>query len=374
MDNCIISWAEIDLRAIRNNIAEIRRLVSPSTKLMAVVKSNAYGNGMLEIAEVCQQEGVSYLGVATPDEAVTLREAGINANILLLGYMPVECAATMVENDIEVTVFSLDTAEVLSQAAARLNHTARLHIKIDTGMGRIGFTPNDSSLESIKVISRMPGIVLQGILSHLATADHDDKSFAKQQVEIFKSYISQLAEAGIDFPIKHIANSAAIIDMPESHFDMVRSGIITYGLYPSAHVNQDKLKLIPAMRLKSTISYLKTISAGQSVSYGRTFISQQEIKVATVAIGYADGYNRLLSNRGWACVKGKRVPLIGAVCMDQCMFDVSAIEDVRVGDEIIMFGRPEDGVTADDLANAIGTINYEIICAPSSRVDRIYLK
>ncbi len=373
MDNCLISWAEIDLRAIRSNIAGIKRLISPQTRLMAVVKANAYGHGMVEVAKVCLQEGASYLGVATPNEAVLLREAGINAQVLLLGYMPEEWAETLVQNRIEVTVFNLDTAQALAQAASSCDGEARLHLKIDTGMGRIGFKPDSSSLDLIWEISRLPGIVLQGIYSHLATADHADKSFARQQVEIFKRFISKLEESGVSIPLKHLANSAAIMDMPEAHFDMVRSGITTYGLYPSAQVDKERLELIPAMSLKSRISYLKTIPQGQSVSYGRTYISEHETRVATVSIGYADGYSRLLSNRGWATIRGMKVPLIGTVCMDQCMFDVSGIENVQVGDEIILFGRPEDGVTADDLANTIGTINYEIVCAPSARVNRIYL-
>ncbi|MDD3363984.1 MAG: alanine racemase [Syntrophomonas sp.] len=373
MDNCIISWAEIDLRAIRSNITEIKRLISPQTRLMAVVKANAYGHGMVEVAKACLQEGASYLGVATPNEAVALREAGINAQVLILGYMPEECAETLVQNRIEVTVFNLETAQVLSQAASNCGGEARLHLKIDTGMGRLGFKPDSSSLELIWEISRLPGIVLQGIFSHLATADHADKSFAMQQLEIFKSFIYKLEESGVSIPLKHIANSAAIMEMPEAHFDMVRSGITTYGLYPSSQVDKGKLDLTPAMRLKSRISYVKTIPQGQSVSYGRTYISGHETRVATVSIGYADGYSRLLSNRGWATIRGRKVPLIGTVCMDQCMFDVSGIENVQVGDEIILFGRPEDGVTADDLADTIGTINYEIVCAPSSRVNRIYL-
>jgi len=373
MDKSIISWAEIDLRAIRSNIIAIKHLISPQTRLMAVVKANAYGHGMVEVARACLQEGVSYLGVATPNEAVALREAGINVQILVLGYIPEECAELMVENRIEATVFNLDTAQALSQVASSSGGEARLHLKIDTGMGRLGFKPDSSSLELIREISRLPGIVLQGIFSHLATADHADKSFAKQQVEVFKRFVSKLEEFGVSIPLKHLANSAAIMDMPEAHFDMVRSGITIYGLYPSSQVDKAKLDLTPAMRLKSRISYVKTISAGQSVSYGRTYISEQEIRVATVSIGYADGYSRLLSNRGWATIGGRKVPLIGTVCMDQCMFDVSGVENVQVGDEIILFGRPEDGVTADDLADTIGTNNYEIVCAPSSRVDRIYI-
>jgi len=374
MDNTLISWAEIDLRAIRSNLAGIKRLLAPKTRLMAAVKANAYGHGIIEVAQVCLQEGVSYLAVASPQEALALREAGINAQILVLGYMPDDYAKLMAENGIEVSVFDLDTAHVLSKAAYELDGEARLHIKIDTGMGRIGFPPDSNTIDLIGQISRFPGIVLQGIFSHLATADHADKSYANQQIETFRRFVSDLEQSGVSIPLKHLANSAAIMDMPEAQFNMVRAGISIYGLYPSPQIDKSKLELIPAMSLKSRVSQVKDIPAGQSVSYGRTFISQQPIRVATVSIGYGDGYSRLLSNRAWAVIHGKKAPLIGTVCMDQCMFDVTAIENVHIGDEVILFGRPEDGISADDLAEIIGTINYEIVCAPSDRVARVFIE
>jgi alanine racemase len=375
MASTILSWAEIDLRAIRRNLAGIKSLLAPPTRLMAIVKANAYGHGMVEVARISLEEGAAYLGVANPHEALNLREEGIKAPILVLGYMPEASAAAMVENRIDVTVYERGTALALSAAATRLDGEARIHLKIDTGMGRIGLTPNDASLELIREIAGLPGVFIQGIFSHLATADHADKSFARQQYQVFKEFVDRVEAAGISIPLKHLANSAAIMEMPETHFDMVRAGIITYGLYPSDEVDKSKLELIPAMRLKSRVSMIKTIPAGQSVSYGRTYVSQRETRVATVPIGYADGYSRLLSNRAWAVIKGQRVPLIGTVCMDQCMFDVSGLDDdVQIGDEVILFGTPQDGVTADDLARILGTINYEIVCAPSSRIVRIYVE
>jgi len=373
MDNCVISWAEINLGAIRSNVAGIKRLISPKTRLMSVVKANAYGHGMLEVARICLEEGATYLGVASPREAMNLREQGITAQILVLGYTPEDCTDLMVENRIDTTVFDLNTALALSKAASNMDTEARVHLKIETGMGRIGFKPDAASLELIQEIALLPGIVIQGIFSHLATADYADKRFARQQAETFKSFVTKVEESGISIPLKHLANSAAIMEMPELHLDMVRAGIITYGLYPSDEVNRSTLELVPAMRLRSRISYVKEIPAGYSVSYGRTYICQQETKVATVPIGYGDGYHRLLSNRSWASIRGQKVPLIGTVCMDQCMFDVSGIDDVRAGDDVILFGRPEDGVTADDLADLMGTINYEIVCAPSSRISRVYI-
>ena len=353
-------------------MAGIKQLITPPARLMAIVKANAYGHGMIEVARVCLEEGAAYLGVATPAEALFLRENGITSDILAMGYVPEASAEMMVENHIDAAVFTLKTALALSKAAIRLHSEARIHLKIDTGMGRIGFDANNDSLEIIKQISCMPGIVIQGVFSHLATSDYADKTYAHQQLKIFQDYVQRIEEAGISIPIKHLANSAAIMEIPETHFDMVRAGITIYGLPPSEEVDKTKLALIPAMTLKSRISYVKTIPAGQSVSYGRTFISKQPTKVATVSIGYADGYSRLLSNRSWAVIKGCKVPLIGTVCMDQCMFDVSGIDDVEIGDECIMFGKPEDGITADDLAAIIGTINYEIVCAPHSRIVRVY--
>lgn len=367
-----MSWAEIDLGAIRSNLRAIKSLLGPETGLMAIVKANAYGHGMLEVSNVCIEEGVAYLSVANPQEALTLRENNIGTPILILGWMPQEYALPMVENHIDVTVFDRDTAQVLSQAAVDAGEPARIHLKIDTGMGRIGFDPSDNSLEVIKEISAMPGIVIQGIFSHLATADDADKTFAYQQLEVFNQFVSQVEDMGISIPWHHIANSGAIMEMPAAHLNMVRAGIILYGLYPSDEVDHSIIKLIPAMSLKSRVSFVKNIPAGQSVSYGRTYISTQETRVATVPIGYADGYNRLLSNRGWAVIRGQKVPLIGRVCMDQCMFDVSDVAEVKPGDEVILFGKPEDGVTADDLAAIIDTINYEIVCSPSMRVVRTF--
>jgi alanine racemase len=340
---------------------------------MAVVKANAYGHGMIQVARTCLEAGASYLGVATLDEALTLRENGIGAPILVLGYIPDGSAPLLVNNDIEAAVFSYHFARAVSQAAVALNRQAALHVKIDTGMNRIGLLPDQAALGLIQSIKALPGVSVRGIFTHFATADALDKSFAREQMLLYKQFLAGLERANINIPLQHIANSAAIMDIPEVPGNMARAGITTYGLYPSDEVNRDNLAIIPHLRLKSRIAYLKTVRRGHSVGYGRTYTSSRSTTIATFPIGYADGYSRLLSNRSWAMVNHQKVEQIGTICMDQCMFDVSEVKDIREGDEIILLGRPEDGVTADDLAGIIGTINYEIVCAISDRVPRVYI-
>ncbi len=371
MDNKKTAWAEIDLKAIQHNIRSIKNRAA-GAKIMAVVKANAYGHGMLEVTRVCLQEGIDFLGVSNLDEALALREAGVDVPVMVLGYIPGQYAEVAVEKNIRVTVFDWKLADALSQAAVKLDKKAYLHVKVDTGMGRIGFLPEAGSLDIISRIAALPMVCLEGIFTHFVSADAGDKSFTYRQLELFAGIVSSLERQGIFIPLKHCANSAALMEVPESLLNMVRAGIVIYGLYPSPEVKREKLDIIPAMTLKSRVSFVKTLDAGATVSYGRTYRCTRRTRVATVPIGYADGYSRLLSNRAWAVIKGKRVPLIGVVCMDQCMFDVTGIEEVTVGDEVILFGRPEDGVTADDLAEIMGTINYEIVCSVGSRIPRIY--
>lgn len=372
MDNRSTSWAEIDLGALKRNLAEIRKLLNPVTMMMTVVKANAYGHGVSQIAKTCLENGANYLAVANLKEALELRRENIKAPILVLGVVPEEQTDLLINNDIEATVVDMKSAQIYSQAA-NPDHPARLHIKLDTGMGRIGFQVNDESAEIIKRIQQLPNISLQGIFSHFATADMLDKDFSHQQLQGFNDFILCLEDLGINIPVKHMANSAAIMDMPETQFNMVRSGIIMYGLYPSEQVQKENLLLEPVMRLKTRISFIKVLPEGRSVSYCRTYFTSRDTVVATVPIGYADGYSRLLSNKAWATIRGQKVPLIGNVCMDQCMFDVTGVEGVKTGDEMILFGKPEDGITADDLAQLMGTINYEIVCAVGPRIPRVYI-
>ncbi len=371
MDNHRPTWAEIDLAAIKRNLAEIKQAAGHA-RIMAMVKANAYGHGMLEVSRICYQEKVDFFGVASLDEALTLKQEIFDIPILVLGYIPLSDAITVVAEDIRPCIFTMESAQVMSRAAVQLNRPAHLHIKLDTGMGRIGFLPDDNSLNLLQEIAALPGVKIEGIFTHLAEADIEDSSFTREQINTFKRFIKKLEERGINIPLKHCSNSAALINFPEAHFDMVRAGILLYGLFPSPQTKLGKIDVIPAMTLKSRVSYVKTLPVGHSISYNRTFYCQRDTRVATVPIGYADGYSRLLSNRTQALIKGKLVPLVGNVCMDMCMFDVSGVGEVKEGDEVILFGRPEDGVTANDLAQAIGTINYEVVSALGSRVPRIY--
>lgn len=374
MDSMRPTWAEIDLGAITHNITTIRQLAGEDTRIMAVVKADAYGHGMLKVSEVCREQGVDYLGVATMDEAMALLQAGIHLPVLVLGYTPPECALKAIENEIRVTVFDLNFAAVLSRTATAAGRPAYIHLKVDTGMSRLGFPVNDDALEDILKIADLPGLHIEGIFTHFAESDNPDPAFTQRQLHYFKDIIAQLEKRGLHIPLQHCSNSAAIIKYPEARFTMVRAGIILYGLYPSPAMKNLNLGIKPAMTLKSQVSFIKDLHPGDTVSYGRTYTCQKETRVVTVPVGYADGYSRLLSNRARAVIKGHRVDLIGVVCMDQCIFDIGQLEGIHEGDEVILFGKPEQGVTADELAEIIGTINYEILCSISARVPRTYVR
>lgn len=371
MDNRRPTWAEINLTAIQDNISSIKKLLLPKTLLMAVVKANAYGHGMVQVARAALGAGADYLGVATLDEAMALRQNQLLAPLLVLGYVPSEHFGEAVLNNIDLTIYNLESAQVLSRIASRQHKTAVMHIKIDSGMGRIGFQTNEESLDSIETISKLPSLDIKGVFTHFAVADEKDKSFTEQQFHDFTDFISKLEKRGLYIPIKHCANSAAIIDLPDMQLDMVRAGIICYGLYPSEEVIKERLPLKPALELKTQVSNVKILPTGKTISYGCTYQCPTERIVATVPIGYADGYSRLLSNRAYAVIKGKKVPQIGTICMDQCMFDVSEIENVKIGDEVILLGP---GVSAEDIGKWIGTINYEVVCMIGPRIPRFYIK
>lgn len=368
------TWAEIDLDAIAHNIRAIRKGLSPDVKMMAVIKANAYGHGMVEVAKTCAQENVDFLGVALQGEACQLRANRVDTPILILGYTPPQGALTTVLNGFRQTIFDEESAVALSKAAAEAGKKALIHVKIDTGMSRIGFQPDQNGMESVARFFEMPGLEVEGIFTHMAAADTVDRGYTESQLERFQHFLRGLEGRGLKAPIVHAANSAGILQYPDSHFQMVRAGITMYGLRPSEETDIGGLDLIPAMRLVSRVVMVKELKPQTPVSYGCTFVTERPTMVATAPVGYGDGYTRLYSNRVWATIRGKKAPLIGRVCMDQCLFDVTDIDGVQVGDEVTLFGRPEDGVTADDLAAAIGTINYEVVCLINSRVPRLYLQ
>jgi alanine racemase len=379
-------WAEIDLKAIAHNVAELRRITQPESRLMAVVKANGYGHGAIEVARCALQNGAAALGVARIEEGIRIREAGIRAPILIFGYTLPQQAADLLEYDLNPCVYTAASARELSGAAATLGKKIRVHLKVDTGMGRLGqlpqnFCPEDTTtinadaLEETLTIGGLEGLELEGICTHFATADSSDKSYAEKQLHLFKNYLKHLRQAGFNPPVRHAANSAALIDMPQSHFDMVRPGIAIYGLYPSDEVQKNRVSLKPAMALKARIIHLKKVPAGFKVSYGSTHETRKPTTIATVAVGYADGLSRLLSSRGQMLVHGQRVPIIGRVCMDLTMLDVGSVENVQIGDEAVIFGRQgNETLTVDEMAALLNTINYEIVTTITARVPRVYLK
>ncbi|MDY3928148.1 MAG: alanine racemase [Clostridia bacterium] len=368
------TWAEINLDALTENIKEIRRITNKDSMIMAVVKADAYGHGAVECAKTLLDNGADRLAVACLDEAIQLRHSGISAPILILGASFDEEIPELIEYDITPTVFSIDFAEKLSCEAKKQGKNALIHIKLDTGMTRIGYVAgvcDEDITDEIIAISKLDNIIVEGIFSHLSTSDEKDPSYTLLQFERFMKVCGIIEKKGLKIPVKHIANSAAIMMYPQMHLEMVRAGIILYGFYPSDDVDKTKLKLKKVMTLKSRITRIEEISDNRGVSYGKTYITKGKTKVATVAIGYADGYTRMLSGKAKVEVRGQIVDVIGRICMDQCMIDVTNVNNINVGDEVIIFGA--DTVTADSLAMWLGTINYEIICMISKRIPRVYI-
>jgi len=369
-------WAEVDLSAITHNIAELSRVSRPA-RLMAVVKANAYGHGAVRIARQSLAAGAQSLGVARIDEAIRLREAGLEAPILIFGYTPPALADILLDQELTTMVASLESAQALSEAAVSRGAKVRVHLKVDTGMGRLGLVagdarPEDAMAAALEIV-RLPGLVPEGIFTHFATADSADKTYAREQFERFLALLDRLRGEGVEFPVRHAANSAAIIDLPETHLDLVRAGIALYGLAPSAEVDLQRVDLRPALTLKARIVHLKQVPAGFKVSYGTTYTAPQPTVIATVPLGYADGYSRRLSSRGSMLVGSQRAPIAGRVCMDMTMLDVGGIRGVAVGDEVVAFGRQGTAsLTADEIAETTGTLNYEVVARLTARVPRRY--
>ncbi len=366
-------YAEIDLDRICENVRNIKARIG-ERKFMAIIKADGYGHGSVPIARELSRTGLAdAFGIATVDEAEVLRRCGINEQILVLGYTFPEQYESLLENNITQTIFQYKAAKQLSDVAVRLGMTARIHLKIDTGMGRIGFVPSQESLSEIKRIASLKNICIEGIFTHFARADMKDDSAVFRQKELFDDFVKQLEDAGIRIPVKHTCNSAAILEYEECFGDMVRSGIITYGLYPSDIVNRNSVKLKPALEIKSHVSYVKTINAGDTVSYASTFVAEKPTVVATVPIGYADGYPRSLQHGGRVLINGCYANIIGRICMDQFMVDATDIPDVKQGDLVTVVGSDgENEITFDELAQIVGSISYELVCGISRRVPRVY--
>lgn len=361
------AWAEVNLSAIKYNIRSIRQHVDPKVKLCVVVKANAYGHGAIEVSKCALKEGADVLAVATVDEALELRAAFLTAPILILGLIPAFAVDETVAHDITLTVADLSLAQKISDAAVRQNRTAKVHMKLETGMGRIGVSMADAA-DLAEAITQLPNVELEGLFSHFAAAGADD-AFTRRQLELFNQAIEMISARGINIPIKHIGAAAAILEMPEAHFDMLRSGIITYGLYPAGNIKHT-LKFRSVMTLKAQVLFVKRIPRGTSVGYGRDFMAERDSVIATAAIGYADGYIRAYQGF-YVEIKGRKAPIAGRVCMDQIMIDVTDIDGVKVGDEVTLWGSPT--LTIDDAADWLHTINHEIPCLVSSRVPRVYV-
>lgn len=366
------TYVEIDLGAIRHNISEERKKVGADVKIMAVIKADAYGHGDVEVAEALHDLVDAY-GVAIPEEALRLRENHVGKMILILGYSGEEWYEELIQGNISQTVYSYDMAKKLSETAIHLGKKAKIHIKIDTGMSRIGFMPVKDNIEVIRSISELPGIEIEGAFTHFARADESTIEAAREPFEKYMIFVRELENRGIQIPVKHVANSASILQFPEAYLDMVRSGITTYGMYPSEEISRNLIQLKPALQWKSKVSYVKKINPGTSVSYGGTFTAEREMMVATVPVGYADGVKRDLSGKGQVLIRGQYAPILGRICMDQFMVDVTEIEGVCEGDTVTLIGMDGDKqILVEEVADLAHSFNYEYVCGISSRVPRKY--
>lgn len=363
--------AEIDMVALRHNLGQVRERVGPNRHILAVVKANAYGHGSIPVSAELIDMGVSMLGVAYLEEGIELREAGVKIPILIMAGIMEEEAGEALRYNLTPALFERSTANALEEAARSDGKTAGVHIKVDTGMGRIGVR-FEEAVSFVEEISGMKGIRIEGIMTHFSDADLGDRGRAKEQVERFNRIIDGLKSKGLNIPLKHMANSAAIIGYEQALLDMVRPGIMLYGYFPSERVERI-IDLRPVLTLKSKVTYLKKVPSGTGISYGSTFVTKRESLIATVPAGYADGYSRYLSNCGKVLIGGKKAPVVGTVCMDMIMVDVTENPTVKLGDEVILIGRQGmEKITAQDIATLTGTIPYEVLCNIGRRVKRVY--
>ena len=369
-DRC---FARIDLDAIRKNILDEKKLLKPETKLMAIIKADAYGHGAIQVARTLS-DFVCGFGVAVIEEALKLRAARIDQMILVLGFTGTQWYEDIVRHDISQTVYEYEMAKQLDSIASMIGKKAKIHIKIDTGMGRLGFQPDDESLQIIKKISMLPNIEMEGIFTHFARADEETTDAVKGPFEKFINFVKRCEDEGVNFRFRHASNSACILQYPDAGLDFVRSGISTYGLYPSEEMTHETITLRPALEWISKISFLKKVPKGTPISYGGTFVTQRESLIATVPMGYADGMKRSLSNKGRVLVNGEYAPIVGRICMDQFMIDVTDIEGVRQGDPVVIIGKSgEKRISVEEVANLAGSFNYEFVCGIKSRVPRWFI-
>lgn len=373
------TWVEISLDALRSNIEGFQRVLPDGMKLMAVVKADAYGHGAVGVSKEAIEAGVDYLGVAFLDEALELRHAGITAPILVLGYTPPGGLEIARQMDITVTVYS---REVLAELQKQAKHTAqgaahklKIHIKLDTGMGRLGLRAEQEAIPFIEEALSLPNVAVEGLFTHYANADETDKSYTREQYHKFERIVEHFKQKEIEFAYLHAGNSAGAIDLPELTYNLVRLGISMYGLYPSEEVNRQKIDLKPVLSLKTGIVHLKTLPPGSGISYGTIYHTKTDEKIATLPIGYADGYSRMLSRKAEVLIRGQRVPVVGRICMDQCMANVTGVPDANISDEVVLIGEQQgERISAEDVANLLGTVNYEVTCMISHRVARVYVR
>lgn len=368
--------AEINLDAAAYNFNSMKENLAPGTKMIAVVKTDGYGHGAVPIARMAQEYDYIWgFAVATVEEAVLLRKSGIEKPILILGFVFPDAYEEIVQYDIRPAVFKLGMAKQLSAEAERQGKTVHMHIKVDTGMSRIGFKDDEESADLVKEISGLPRVEIEGLFTHFARADEKDKTSANQQLSRYLAFSGMLKVRGVDVKLHHCSNSAGIFDLPDANLDMVRAGISIYGLYPSDEVNKFAVPVTPVLTLKSHVVYIKDVEAGTAISYGGTFVAEKPMRVATVPVGYGDGYPRSLSNKGWVLIRGQQAPILGRVCMDQFMVDVTHIPDAKEGDMVTLIGS--DGgreITMEDMGELSGRFNYELACDIGKRVPRRFWK
>ncbi|NMA82956.1 MAG: alanine racemase [Epulopiscium sp.] len=368
--------AEINLDALQHNIKEIKKQVQSKSQIMAVIKADAYGHGAVEVAEVLIQQGVSRLAVAILEEGIQLRKAGIQVPILVFGYISPSQASKVIDYQLTPTVFTYEMARAFSEAGAKQKQDVPIHIKIDTGMGRVGFLAEEKSVKEVQKIKSLPNLFLEGIYTHFSTADAEERTFTEKQINKFNHFIQEIENKGIQIPIQHAANSAGIMEFTEGYLNIVRAGIILYGLYPSVGMGHEKdLSLQPVMSLKSHIVHIKEVEKNIPIGYRRTYVTDKRTRVATIPVGYGDGYSRGLSNKGTVLIGGKRAPIIGRICMDQCMVDITHIPEAKIEDEVVLLGRQGSQViSAQEIADLIETIPYDVVCMVGKRIPRIYIK